>query len=160
MFTKINNDIVICDGAFTEEELATIENSCDLHMETHGVITKMAGISYAMWVPRAANTKLIYSKMADVCRKANEQFFNFDITGYIDEGILFLEYRDPGHHFDWHVDNSESYRGKIEPVKLIVILQLTDPSNYEGAVAEVAGTGITQLPKKRDRKSTRLNSSH
>ncbi len=150
----LNNNIVLCDNAFTSHELKDIQNFCYACLPSQGVVQYMTGDpsvrkSDTMWLPRTLDTRFLYTRIATIARTINEKYFHFDLTGYIDEGILYLDYNQQGDHYDWHIDNSQSYRGNKDPVKLIVILQLSDPSEYCGGDAEIAGTGITVIPKRK-----------
>lgn len=153
VLSQLSTGLVLCEDAFSQEELIDIQTVCSELLKTHGDVTNMTGDpalrkSEYMFIPRVASTKAFYTHLAQIGREINSKFYNFDLTGYTDDGILYLEYNQPGDHFDWHIDNSENYRSDKDPVKLIVVLQLTDPKEYEGADAEVAGTGITTIPKK------------
>ena len=150
----INTDIVLCDGLFSLDELDSIQSICNLYLKKIGGVTTITGDNQSrksdyFYMPREFITKFIYNKMTHAAKKINEEYFKFDILGAVSEGFLYLGYNQPGDHFDWHIDNSQNFRSSKEPVKMILVLQLSDPSEYEGGDAEVAGTGITIIPKKK-----------
>jgi PKHD-type hydroxylase len=73
------------------------------------------------------NTRWIFERMTEAVNYMNDEFFRFDLTGFA-EGFQFTQYTAPGGKYDLHVD-------KIHlgiPRKLSVVIQLSDPSEYEG----------------------------
>jgi predicted 2-oxoglutarate/Fe(II)-dependent dioxygenase YbiX len=149
-----NTGIVLCYDVFTDEELHSIESACDDNMRAGGWVETATGDqltrkSNLVFLERRPDTNLIFQRLLAVAREANERFFHFELTELSEEGILYIDYNQPGDQYDWHVDNSEKYREGKNAVKLIIVLQLTDPSQYEGADAQVACTGIVTIPKKR-----------
>lgn len=92
-------------------------------------------------------TKWIYDKMNDVVHSAN-QTYQFDLTGFM-ENMQLLKYTPPqenapGGHYNMHSDTGPSY---LSTRKLTVIVQLTDPSEYEGCDVEVVAHGYANKGK-------------
>jgi PKHD-type hydroxylase len=77
-------------------------------------------------------TKEIYNVLAGYIVKANKDFWNFNLLNS-PENIQYTEYRsNTKSHYDWHQDySSTTYR------KLSIVLQLSDPSEYEGGDLEI-----------------------
>lgn len=72
-----------------------------------------------------------YDKMAFIARSLNGQFFDFDIHGFV-EDMQYTVYGPDREHYDWHMD-----KGLLgAPRKLSLVLQLSDPSEYEGGDLE------------------------
>lgn len=73
----------------------------------------------------------IYSHIFLLVKQINRTFFNFDISHGVNE-IQFTEYNsDDLGFYDWHMDTF--YRSpELYDRKLTVVIQLTDPSEYEG----------------------------
>lgn len=60
-------------------------------------------------------------------------FFDFDLYGFV-EDFQYIVYNSDNSHYDWHMD-----KGTLTspPRKLSLVLQLTDPSEYEGGDLEL-----------------------
>ena len=69
----------------------------------------------------------IQKKMYTIIQMVNKDIFKFDISGYHDE-LKLIEYQDGG-FYGWHTDFNAGY---CSVRKLVGIVQLTDPSEYEG----------------------------
>lgn len=88
--------------------------------------------SNVSWILPAPETEWLFRKMTDLVLGANERFFGFDLLGFA-EGFQFTKYEAPDGEYDLHIDklNHKIIR------KLSVVLQLTDPSEYEGGDLEI-----------------------
>jgi PKHD-type hydroxylase len=85
------------------------------------------------WVEKNNETWWVYERLAVAVSKLNAQFFNFDLTGF-GEHLQLANYEsaDTG-MYGWHID-----MGSEGPCrKLSVVLQLSDPSEYEGGSLEL-----------------------
>ena len=71
--------------------------------------------------------KWLQDKMFQMANLVNEQVFKFDIEG-CDNELKLIEYQDGG-FYGWHTDFNA---GSCSNRKLVGIIQLTDPSEYEG----------------------------
>jgi PKHD-type hydroxylase len=80
----------------------------------------------------------LYDLMYGYIDSANRDCFKFDIHG-LHESIQLLHYGEDigGGHYDWHMDCGAG----IADRKLTVIVQLTNPSQYEGCNVEVMFQG-------------------
>jgi PKHD-type hydroxylase len=74
----------------------------------------------------------VYTRLADVVVLLNKDYFNFDLYGFT-EGLQFTEYNAPGGKYDAHTDRTIN----IPVRKLSIVLQLTDPSEYDGGDFEI-----------------------
>jgi PKHD-type hydroxylase len=88
--------------------------------------------SEVSWIANTEESTWIYDSMAYICRMLNGQFFGFDLYGFI-EDFQYTVYRPGGDHYTWHID-----KGMINnsPRKLSMVLQLSDPSEYDGGDLE------------------------
>jgi len=85
--------------------------------------------SHVSWITINDYTKFIYSKISQAVNDTNEKFFNFDLTML--ERLQFTEYSSNELGF---------YEQHVDPLvwcnphnrKLSFVLQLSDPSEYEG----------------------------
>jgi PKHD-type hydroxylase len=87
-------------------------------------------LSEVRWV-HPSEAEWIYAKMTGVVQALNEQYFGFDLFNF-GEAMQFTEYTAPGGHYTWHTDMALNF----SPRKLSIILQLTDPDEYEGGEFE------------------------
>lgn len=80
------------------------------------------------WIDNNEDSTWLYDKLAWIVRQLNGQFFKFDLTGFA-EPFQYTTYHCDGDHYDWHID-----KGLLNnvPRKLSLVLQLTEPSEYEG----------------------------
>lgn len=105
---------------------ATVDNG-----DNYGVVDKIRK-SEVSWLTNTNETTWLYDSMGYICRMINGQFFGFDLYGFI-EDFQYTVYRPDGDHYTWHVD-----KGIINnsPRKLSMVLQLSDPSEYDGGDLE------------------------
>lgn len=85
------------------------------------------------WIANNSETAFIYDALGWVARSLNGQFYDFDLWGFV-EDLQFTTYGPGGDHYDWHVDKGAP---GLAPRKLSLVLQLSDPSEYEGGELEV-----------------------
>lgn len=85
------------------------------------------------WLELNSDTAFIYDTLAFVARQLNGQFFDFDLFGMV-EHLQYTVYRDNGGHYDWHLDRGVT---SPSPRKLSMVLQLSDPDEYEGGDLQV-----------------------
>jgi PKHD-type hydroxylase len=74
--------------------------------------------------------------MQALLQGANEQFHNFELTGFPDDFQYTVYHSTEGGHYDWHMDLST--RQPI-PRKLSLSIQLSDPDDYEGCDLQFYG---------------------
>lgn len=77
-------------------------------------------------------TRWAYDRLAPIVRDINDRHFGYDLSGFA-ENFYYLSYG-PGQHFDWHLDQGIE---TATPRKLSLILQLSDPAEYDGGDFEV-----------------------
>ena len=95
------------------------------------------------WINDNPNTSWLYEKISNLAIKANSEMWNFDIWGYHDS-LQYTTYYGDGGHYDWHADLGPGISNR----KLSVVLQLSDPGEYEGGDLEMnTGGGIITIPK-------------
>jgi PKHD-type hydroxylase len=80
-----------------------------------------------VWLEPQDDLDWAYRKMTDAVMRLNEQFFKFELWGFTEQ-VQFTEYNAPGDHYLQHID--KIYNGTIR--KLSIVIQLTDPDEYEG----------------------------
>jgi len=131
------------EGAFTEEELNWLqakakasEQNAQVGGGVNGVVNPNVRRSQVSWIDNNPNTKWVFEKLAHVASQLNVDHFRFDLTGF-GETIQLTNYdQSENGMYGWHQD----YSGGISR-KLSLVLQLTDPSEYEGGNLQVMTTG-------------------
>jgi PKHD-type hydroxylase len=79
-----------------------------------------------------AENEWVFKKLSHVVSSVNAANFRFDLTGF-GEGLQLTLYEGSDNGtYDWHRD-----RGVIVSRKLSLVLQLTDPSRFEGGNLEI-----------------------
>lgn len=90
--------------------------------------------SQITWIEESADTMWLYNKIADHVVAGNSEWYRFNLSGFT-EPLQLTKYEHGG-HYDWHTDFG-SQASSIR--KLSVVIQLTDPTTYEGGNLEFMG---------------------
>lgn len=140
------------EGAFTEEELNYLQNLATQaeNIGTVGGNPEQENLekirrSKVSWLHNTDQTSWVFEKLANVVSILNSRFYRFDLTGF-GEPIQLTNYDGSNYGmYGWHQD----YGGKTTiSRKLSVILQLTDPSQYEGGNLQIMTSGDPHTLKK------------
>lgn len=140
------------EGAFTDEELNWLqekavkaEQRAQIGGNPQGEELAQVRRSKISWLNKTQETAWVFEKLSDVVSSLNAQFFRFDLTGF-GEAIQLTNYDQSEHGmYGWHQD----YGGHVSiSRKLSVVLQLTDPSQYEGGNLQVLTSGEPQTVRK------------
>lgn len=138
------------EGAFTDQELDWLQNKAIRAEEQAQVGGNPQGDdlsrirrSKISWLNKDHDTAWVFEKLSDVVSSLNAQFFRFDLTGF-GEPMQLTNYDQSDHGmYGWHQD----YNTKISR-KLSIVLQLTDPAQYEGGNLQVLTSGEPQTIRK------------
>jgi PKHD-type hydroxylase len=132
---KIAGPLVIWKDLFTPQELDAIEACGDGLMPMRAEIagrkqnTDHMRVTRVAWMERNPQTAWLYARLEEAVLHLNAQFYKFDLFG-LAESFQYTVYDGvEGGHYNWHVDLGAQ---TIEPRKISLSLQLTDPSRYEG----------------------------
>jgi PKHD-type hydroxylase len=133
------NTFATWEGGFTPEQIKAIRalgDALPLTAATVGGDKVVDGIrrSETGWIGLNPDSTFIYDNLGFIARQLNGQFFDFDLFGFV-EDIQYTVYRADGGHYDWHLDRGVG--GGQAPRKLSLVLQLSNPSEYEGGDLEV-----------------------
>lgn len=140
------------EGGFTEQELIWLQEQARQANQRAQVGGNPTGDDLAKirrsqvsWLNKTPDTAWVFEKLGHIASSLNAQYYRFDLTGF-GEAIQLTNYDQSEHGmYGWHVD----YGGKISPSrKLSLVLQLTDPSQYEGGNLQVMTTGEPQTVRK------------
>jgi PKHD-type hydroxylase len=80
------------------------------------------------WIPSTEDNAWMFRMLTDITLQANEKWFGMDLQTL--ESLQYSVYQDGG-FYDKHIDHFYQGVGQ-QPRKLSFVLQLTDPSEYEG----------------------------
>ena len=130
-------------NGFSDEEIQRIINTCEKLEKISGTIggqkeeEDISNIrkSEISWVKLNNETGWLYERMAWIAKQLNGQFFEFDLYGFV-EDFQYTVYYPNGSHYTWHMDKGFSSKGD-SPRKLSIVLQLSDPAEYEGGDLEL-----------------------
>lgn len=131
------------EGAFTEQELDWLqakaqaaEQNAQVGGGVGGVVDKQVRRSQVSWINNNADTNWVFEKLAAVASKLNAEHFRFDLAGF-GEPLQLTNYdQSENGVYHWHQD----YNAKVSR-KLSLVLQLTDPAEYEGGNLQVLTAG-------------------
>lgn len=146
-----------CDDVFSSEELYKIvllgnlfnEEQAHVGGQTGSLNTEVRSSKVA-WIVPNNYTEWIYRRIADVVNQTNDDIFKFDLSKI--EIFQFTKYKqeDVG-FYGKHID---PFFGLHSPEnrKLSVVVQLSDPSEYEGGnLCLYTGKDPTIIEKKKGR---------
>ena len=136
--------------AFTKDELVEIRRIGDSTPKQAGTTVSDESEhvsdyrkSEIAWLGDDNGTRWLYEKMANLCKIANKEMWNFDIWGYQD-GFQYTVYYGDGGHYDWHADLGPNISNR----KISCVLQLSDPEEYDGGDLQMnPGGNILTVPK-------------
>ena len=142
---------VTWNEAFNDEEVERIhQNAADRKSEEafvgDGEKEKAIRVSEVTWLEHANDTDWLYDTLAFITNQLNGQFYKFDLFGFQEHMQYTVYDSEKEGHYTWHVDGGV----KTASVrKLSIVVQLSDPSEYEGGDLEIL---VGSEPIKIDRK--------
>lgn len=135
------------ENGFTDEEITTI---CDMGERQQpksayvgtgvGEMNENIRNSTISWIESEG---WLADKLQHIARQLNGKFFGLDLWGF-GESFQYTTYKyikksNKKQHYDWHMDQGPNDNA---PRKLSLVLQLSDPTEYEGGNLELM-TGTT-----------------
>jgi PKHD-type hydroxylase len=150
---NVGGPIAVWKDVFTPKELDAIEALGDALMPMRAEIAGRADnpeklrITRVAWMERNPETAWLYARLEELVLTLNKEFYSFDLYGLV-EAFQYTVYDDQeGGHYDWHVDLGGN---DVEPRKISLSLQLTDPSRYKGCdLVLQAGNGTYSAERAR-----------
>ena len=139
------------DNIFTDQQLNELQNiakAANTAAQVGGAVNgvnKELRRSNVSWLSKDANSAWVFEKLAHVAERLNAEHFRFDLTGF-GEALQMTHYdQSEQGMYGWHTDfNAEISR------KLSLVVQLTDPSEYEGGNLQLmAGSQVVNVNKRR-----------
>jgi PKHD-type hydroxylase len=98
--------------------------------------------SKVAWIEPSPDTGWLFDKLARLAQKANRRY-GFDLTGF-GEDLQYTVYDEPGAFYTWHQDG---LTGEVASRKLALVVQLSDPDDYEGADLELFDAVADLVPE-------------
>lgn len=140
------------ESLFTDEEIEKIKTlGKALPAQKATVVADKESItsdyreSEISWMPDDSTHRWIYDRISTAVKEANSSMWNYDIFGY-DDSLQFTTYHATNNgHYDWHAD----FGPTISNRKLSVVVQLSDPSEYEGGELQLQNPNIITMNKKK-----------
>jgi PKHD-type hydroxylase len=138
------------EGAFTEQELNWLQNKAKESKQDASVggqggngVNSDIRRSQVSWLSNTPETRWVFEKLGFIASRLNANHFEFDLTGFGE--LLQLTHYDQSENgmYGWHQD----YNAAVSR-KLSLVLQLSDPSEYEGGNLQLKTESEPQTVKK------------
>ena len=98
------------------------------------------------WLRYGPDTEWMFDRIAHIVGSLNSQFYGFDLHGLC-EDLQFTEYyaSEQG-HYDWHQDSGPN---TVAPRKMSIVIQLSDPADYEGGELQILSSRESAIVDKK-----------
>ena len=127
------------EDAFTNDELNWLQQKAKAAVRsavTGEGLDKNIRRSQIDWLYNTPDTEWVFKKFAHVTSQLNADYFRFDLTGFGEPFQLTNYDQSENGMYGWHQDY-----GLAVSRKLSLVMQLTDPSEYEGGDLQVMTSG-------------------
>lgn len=142
-YAQITEPFVWWENGFSENELnwlqaRAIRSDAQAQVGSGIDADELAKIrrSKVSWMNNTPNTEWVFKKLAHIASSLNSQYYRFDLTGFGEPMQLTHYDQSENGMYGWHQD----YGGGVSR-KLSLVLQLSDPANYEGGNLQVMTSG-------------------
>lgn len=131
---------------FTESDVDEIRRLYDGFSRSNGSIGNNCEVNNTRrtkvyWIPQSDH---INSILINAITEENELRYGFDLSG-TSERLQYTVYTEEEQgHYDWHIDAMKPLKRKLSAV-----VQLSDPSEYEGGELQIQNGGIHVVEKKK-----------
>ena len=141
------------EGAFTNEQLDWLQNKAKEATEKAQIgggngaeVNDNIRRSELNWLNKDSECAWVFERLAHVVESLNADYFGFDLTGF-GESIQLTNYHEARQGtYVWHQDFGSSGISR----KLSIVLQLSDPNEYEGGELQLlTRKEPTSIQKKR-----------
>ena len=138
------------DGCFTADELDILQSKAKnaaaratVHSGVGEVKTEVRRSSIS-WLDISPESAWVFKKLSYVGASLNAQYYGFDLIGF-GEGLQLTNYDDADEGmYTWHQD----YAALVSR-KLTLVVQLSDPSEYEGGDLQISTGPVHTVKKQR-----------
>jgi len=147
---RVLEPFVWWEGAFTEQELNMLQGKAKdaaspalVGLGNGGGVDPSIRRSDVAWLHNTQDTQWDFEKLAQVISSLNTQYYGFDLSGF-GEPLQLTNYDHTSNGmYGWHQDYGASVSRKLS-----MVVQLTDPADYEGGNLQVLTTGQAQTVRK------------
>jgi PKHD-type hydroxylase len=87
------------------------------------------------WLDEVEGAGWVMDRIIQVVAKANREGFDFDVREFAESPQVARYTAERQGHFDWHSDIGDGVIAQKR--KLTMVVQLSDPANYDGGVLEM-----------------------
>ena len=130
------------EGAFNEQQLNWLQQQArNVQMKAQvgtgndGIINSKIRRSGLHWLSNMPENQWVFETLAHVVSSLNAQFFRFELTGF-GESVQLTHYDESENGmYGWHIDMMRNTDAPCR--KLSIVMQLSDPVEYEGGVLEL-----------------------
>ena len=144
------------EGAFTEEQLNFLQKEARNYQSkalVGGGVDGRLDLDYRRsglsWMPNTPETQWVFQTLAHVASSLNAQFFRFNLVGF-GENIQLTNYDESEKGmYGWHIDFNANPCSPCR--KLSLVVQLSDPVDYEGGVLEIQPYGKEAIKIRKQR---------
>jgi PKHD-type hydroxylase len=88
--------------------------------------------SRVQWIEWSNDTDWLFKRLSEIALACNGSRYGFQLNGFL-ESLQLTEYQESD-HYDWHTDHGN---GEFSVRKLSMVVQLSDPKDYEGGSLQV-----------------------
>lgn len=138
-----NSEWVYLNNFLTVDECNSIINIGNSHPRIMSYVNETNDIqhnirrNHVVFLQSADHTNdWIFAKLAATVKSLNQQFWNFDLKFL--ETLQFTIYDEPGDFYTAHMDMGHN---RVESRKLSIVVQLSNPNDYEGSNLQLHSCG-------------------
>jgi PKHD-type hydroxylase len=140
------------DNAFTKEQLDWLQQKAKEATQDAEISTGIEGQvnvnqrrSEIKWLSKNSESAWVFERLAHVASNLNTDYFGFDLTGFGEPLQLTNYHENRQGEYKWHQDFGVGISRKLS-----MVLQLSDPSEYEGGELQIlTSKQPTNMQKKR-----------
>jgi PKHD-type hydroxylase len=104
------------------------------------IISKNIRDSKISWINPSDESIWLYDKICDISSRLNNQYFGYNLSGLLSiQYTVYESNSEGGGFYDWHVDRIGLDKKYVNPRKLSISIQLSDPMDYEGGELWING---------------------
>lgn len=155
-YSKKREPFAWWENAFSEEELNWLQKKARESVQqaqvgggSEGALDTSIRRSEINWLSCTNENRWVFSRLAHIVSSLNAQFFFFDLTGFGEQLQLTNYNSEDNGMYGWHVDFGSDAGSPSR--KLSLVLQLSDPVDYEGGVLEIQPFGKDVLKMRKQR---------
>jgi|TARA_R110000787_G_scaffold280713_1_gene391588 PKHD-type hydroxylase len=136
------------EGAFTDKELDWLQQKAresTIEGKAGGEVKEETRRNKIDWLRNTPDTNWVFEKLGFIAASLNSEHFNFDLDGFHEPLQLCSYHEEEQGEYKWHQDFGGPFCRKLS-----LVLQLSDPSEYEGGNLQIkASTNVITLKKQR-----------